>query len=64
MPFFPALFTGHGPTRGSVEEVFKTSREGSGQEVFEISRVGSGDTYPTRPDLARPARFYQTREQP
>ena len=45
----PGFFTGHDPTRESVEEVFKTSRAGSEQEVFEISRVGASQPDPTRP---------------
>ena len=41
-PFFSRLFTGHDPTRGSGQVVFKTPRVGSGRvgsRGFEISRA-------------------------
>ena len=53
-------FTGHDPTCGSGQEIFKISRAGSGKEVFESSRVGAGRggsvrVTLTRPDSTRPA---------
>ena len=44
MDLFSGLFTGHDPTRGSVQEGFKISRVGSGHHVLKShgsGRVGS-----------------------